>query len=69
MHPYCFVKQTPAALAGSSMMVFDFAHKHERSYINSLKSAFCPFLCAYSGYQDELLRGAAIWLLSVFIKG
>ncbi|XP_059068737.1 endoglucanase 3-like [Cryptomeria japonica] len=42
--------------------VFDFAHKHERSYINSLKSAFCPFLCPYTGYQDELLRGAAIWL-------
>ncbi|GLJ25275.1 hypothetical protein SUGI_0483850 [Cryptomeria japonica] len=48
-------------LIHASMMVFDFADKHRGSYINALESAICPFYCSYSGYQDELLWGAA-WL-------
>ncbi|GLJ50976.1 hypothetical protein SUGI_1085700 [Cryptomeria japonica] len=47
-------------LSHASMMVFDFADKNRGSYINSLKSAVCPFYCSYSGYQDELLWGAAL---------
>ncbi|XXG54731.1 hypothetical protein AAC387_Pa03g2537 [Persea americana] len=41
--------------------VFAFADKYRRSYSNGLKSYVCPFYCSYSGYQDELLWGAA-WL-------
>ncbi|KAH9305530.1 hypothetical protein KI387_009934, partial [Taxus chinensis] len=48
-------------LVHAAMMVFDFADKHRGPYSNSLKSAVCPFYCSYSGYQDELLWGAA-WL-------
>uniref|UniRef100_A0A803LWS8 Endoglucanase n=1 Tax=Chenopodium quinoa TaxID=63459 RepID=A0A803LWS8_CHEQI len=41
--------------------VFDFADKHRGSYSDSLNSVVCPFYCSYSGYQDELLWGAA-WI-------
>ncbi|KAI4349686.1 hypothetical protein L6164_010246 [Bauhinia variegata] len=41
--------------------VFQFADKHRGSYSNGLKPIVCPFYCSYSGYQDELLWGAA-WL-------
>ncbi|XP_027931873.1 endoglucanase 17-like, partial [Vigna unguiculata] len=41
--------------------VFQFADKYRRSYNNALKPFVCPFYCCYSGYQDELLWGAA-WL-------
>ncbi|CAH9121638.1 unnamed protein product [Cuscuta epithymum] len=40
--------------------VFKFADKFRGSYNNSIKDV-CPFYCDYSGYQDELLWGAA-WL-------
>ncbi|XP_057963750.1 endoglucanase 17 [Malania oleifera] len=41
--------------------VFEFADKYRGPYSNGLKSYVCPFYCSYSGYQDELLWGAA-WL-------
>ncbi|KAL5713152.1 hypothetical protein ACHQM5_015257 [Ranunculus cassubicifolius] len=44
-----------------AMSVFDFADKHRGAYSNGLKSYVCPFYCSYSGYEDELLWGAA-WL-------
>ncbi|KAL5551848.1 hypothetical protein UlMin_002024 [Ulmus minor] len=39
-----------------SKSLFEFADKYRGSY-----TASCPFYCSYSGYQDELLWGAA-WL-------
>ncbi|XP_039128702.1 endoglucanase 17-like [Dioscorea cayenensis subsp. rotundata] len=48
-------------LLKTSIKVFDFADKFRGPYSNSLKSFVCPFYCSYSGYQDELLWGAA-WL-------
>lgn len=48
-------------LIHTAMRVFDFADKHRGSYSDSLKSSVCPYYCSYSGYQDELLWGAA-WL-------
>ncbi|XP_078439511.1 endoglucanase 17-like [Wolffia australiana] len=44
-----------------AISVFEFADKHRGAYSNGLRSAVCPFYCSYSGYQDELLWGAA-WL-------
>ncbi|KAK6941025.1 Glycoside hydrolase family 9 [Dillenia turbinata] len=44
-----------------AMRVFQFADKYRGSYSNGLKPFVCPFYCSYSGYQDELLWGAA-WL-------
>ncbi|MFS7976181.1 putative cellulase [Helianthus anomalus] len=44
-----------------AIMVFAFADKYRGSYSDGLKSFVCPFYCSYSGYQDELLWGAA-WL-------
>ncbi|KAI0530849.1 hypothetical protein KFK09_000397 [Dendrobium nobile] len=41
--------------------VFAFADKYRGPYSNGLKTFVCPFYCSYSGYQDELLWGAA-WL-------
>ena len=41
--------------------VFEFADKHRGPYSSSLHAAVCPCYCDYSGYQDELLWGAA-WL-------
>jgi hypothetical protein len=41
--------------------VFEFADKYRGPYSSSLRSAVCPCYCDYSGYQDELLWGAA-WL-------
>jgi endoglucanase len=43
------------------LQVFEFADKHRGPYSSSLRSAVCPCYCDYSGYQDELLWGAA-WL-------
>nr|KYP67903.1 Endoglucanase 8 [Cajanus cajan] len=43
-------------------MVFDFADKYRGSYNDSLGHWVCPFYCDFSGYQDELVWGAA-WLL------
>ncbi|XP_010259480.1 PREDICTED: endoglucanase 17-like [Nelumbo nucifera] len=44
-----------------AIRVFAFANKYRGSYSNGLKPYVCPFYCSYSGYQDELLWGAA-WL-------
>ncbi|KAG0489787.1 hypothetical protein HPP92_006650 [Vanilla planifolia] len=44
-----------------AIQVFAFANKYRGPYSNGLKSFVCPFYCSYSGYQDELLWGAA-WL-------
>lgn len=45
-----------------AIMVFDFADKYRGSYNDSLGPWVCPFYCDFSGYQDELVWGAA-WLL------
>ncbi|KAF7804877.1 endoglucanase 17 [Senna tora] len=52
--------ETAAALAAASL-VFEFADKYRGSYSDRLKPIVCPFYCSYSGYEDELLWGAA-WL-------
>ncbi|CAL4950203.1 unnamed protein product [Urochloa decumbens] len=41
--------------------VFAFADRHRGSYSTGLAADVCPYYCSYSGYQDELLWGAA-WL-------
>ncbi|KAH1227223.1 Endoglucanase 17 [Glycine max] len=48
-------------LVRRAIRVFQFADKYRGSYSNALKPYVCPFYCSYSGYQDELLWGAA-WL-------
>ncbi|KAL6004288.1 Esterase/lipase/thioesterase [Asimina triloba] len=48
-------------LLQTAKQVFDFADRYRGAYSDSLASAVCPFYCSYSGYQDELLWGAA-WL-------
>ncbi|XP_022953707.1 endoglucanase 17-like [Cucurbita moschata] len=48
-------------LVRRAMRVFEFADKYRGSYSTGLKKYVCPFYCSYSGYQDELLWGAA-WL-------
>ncbi|KMT06018.1 hypothetical protein BVRB_7g163480 [Beta vulgaris subsp. vulgaris] len=48
-------------LISRATRVFEFADKYRGSYSDGLKSYVCPFYCSYSGYQDELLWGAA-WL-------
>ncbi|KAM1449654.1 hypothetical protein EV1_008264 [Malus domestica] len=44
-----------------AMSVFAFADRHRGLYSIGLKKFVCPYYCDYSGYQDELLWGAA-WL-------
>ncbi|XP_076900450.1 endoglucanase 17-like [Bidens hawaiensis] len=44
-----------------AIRVFEFANKYRGSYSNGLKKFVCPYYCSYSGYEDELLWGAA-WL-------
>ncbi|XP_050235617.1 endoglucanase 17 [Mercurialis annua] len=44
-----------------AIRVFQFADKYRGPYSNGLKKIVCPFYCDYSGYEDELLWGAA-WL-------
>ncbi|OIV95383.1 hypothetical protein TanjilG_14537 [Lupinus angustifolius] len=48
-------------LARRAISVFQFADKYRGSYSDGLKPIVCPFYCSYSGYEDELLWGAA-WL-------
>ncbi|KAJ8899089.1 hypothetical protein K2173_010242 [Erythroxylum novogranatense] len=48
-------------LVGRAIRVFQFADKYRGAYSNGLKSVVCPFYCDFSGYEDELLWGAA-WL-------
>ncbi|XP_062153698.1 endoglucanase 8-like isoform X1 [Alnus glutinosa] len=50
-----------ARLLTRARMVFDFADTYRGSYNDSLGPWVCPFYCDYSGYQDELIWGAA-WL-------
>ncbi|ONK63358.1 uncharacterized protein A4U43_C07F14220 [Asparagus officinalis] len=59
-----FKKSDPSyskLLLRRAISVFEFADKHRGAYSNGLKTWVCPFYCSYSGYQDELLWGAA-WL-------
>ncbi|XP_075491684.1 endoglucanase 17-like [Primulina tabacum] len=48
-------------LARRAMGVFEFADKYRGAYSNGLRQFVCPYYCDFSGYQDELLWGAA-WL-------
>ncbi|AQK74619.1 Endoglucanase 8 [Zea mays] len=48
-------------LLDRAVAVFEFADKYRGPYSSSLHAAVCPCYCDYSGYQDELLWGAA-WL-------
>ncbi|PUZ56978.1 hypothetical protein GQ55_5G391600 [Panicum hallii var. hallii] len=59
-----FRKSDPAyasRLLARAKRVFAFADKHRGSYSTGLAADVCPYYCSYSGYQDELLWGAA-WL-------
>ncbi|PKA62733.1 Endoglucanase 17 [Apostasia shenzhenica] len=44
-----------------AVAVFEFADFHRGAYSGSLHDAVCPCYCDFSGYDDELLWGAA-WL-------
>ncbi|KAG5231722.1 endo-1 family protein [Salix suchowensis] len=46
-------------LVRRAIRVFQFADKYRGAYSNGLKKYVCPFYCSYSGYEDELLWGAA----------
>ncbi|KAG9131628.1 hypothetical protein Leryth_021341 [Lithospermum erythrorhizon] len=48
-------------LVRRAIRVFSFADKYRGAYSNGLKKWVCPFYCDFSGYQDDLLWGAA-WL-------
>ncbi|KAI3460787.1 hypothetical protein Pfo_017450 [Paulownia fortunei] len=48
-------------LARRAVSVFEFADKHRGAYSVGLRPYVCPYYCDFSGYQDELLWGAA-WL-------
>ncbi|KAG0557526.1 hypothetical protein KC19_11G137600 [Ceratodon purpureus] len=48
-------------LLRSARRIFDFADQYRGRYSDSLAAAVCPFYCSYSGFNDELLWGAA-WL-------
>ncbi|XP_062092150.1 endoglucanase 8-like [Humulus lupulus] len=50
-----------ARLLNRARTVFDFADKNRGSYNDTLGHWVCPFYCDFSGYQDELVWGAA-WL-------
>ncbi|KAK4779827.1 hypothetical protein SAY87_015933 [Trapa incisa] len=59
-------------LVRRSLRVFQFADMYRGPYSNGLKKVVCPFYCSYSGYEDELLWGAA-WLFKatrnpIFLK-
>ncbi|KAF8724388.1 hypothetical protein HU200_021422 [Digitaria exilis] len=59
-----FRKSDPAyasRLLARAKRVFDFADRHRGAYSTGLAADVCPYYCSYSGYQDELLWGAA-WL-------
>ncbi|XP_044505293.1 endoglucanase 8-like isoform X3 [Mangifera indica] len=47
--------------------VFDFADQYRGFYNDTLQPWVCPFYCDFSGYQDELLWGAA-WLYRATLK-
>ncbi|KAK1354260.1 Endoglucanase [Heracleum sosnowskyi] len=48
-------------LATRAIRVFAFANKYRGVYSSTLRKWVCPFYCDFSGYEDELLWGAA-WL-------
>ncbi|KAM4074660.1 hypothetical protein ACJW30_10G110900 [Castanea mollissima] len=48
-------------LVTRAIRVFEFADKYRAAYSNGLRKVVCPFYCSFSGYEDELLWGAA-WL-------
>lgn len=48
-------------LVKRAIRVFEFADKYRGSYSNGLRKVVCPYYCSVSGYEDELLWGAA-WL-------
>ncbi|KAF5731079.1 putative endo-1 4-beta-glucanase [Tripterygium wilfordii] len=50
-----------ARLLKRARMVFEFADQYRGSYNDSLGPWVCPFYCDFSGYEDELIWGAA-WL-------
>ncbi|WOL13774.1 hypothetical protein Cni_G22553 [Canna indica] len=50
-----------ARLLDRAISVFEFADKYRGAYSSSLHDAVCPCYCDVSGYEDELLWGAA-WL-------
>ncbi|KAJ6410665.1 hypothetical protein OIU84_007421 [Salix udensis] len=50
-----------ARLLKRATMVFDFADANRGSYNDTLGPWVCPFYCDFSGYEDELIWGAA-WL-------
>ncbi|KAL5744327.1 hypothetical protein ACOSQ2_027443 [Xanthoceras sorbifolium] len=50
-----------ATLLKRAKIVFEFADKYRGSYNDNLGPWVCPFYCDFSGYEDELLWGAA-WL-------
>ncbi|GLT32976.1 hypothetical protein SLA2020_076030 [Shorea laevis] len=50
-----------ASLLKTAKNVMQFAMQYRGAYSDSLGNAVCPFYCSYSGYEDELLWGAA-WL-------
>ncbi|TKY61758.1 Endoglucanase 17 [Spatholobus suberectus] len=56
-----FKKTDPAYSKTLVRRAIRFADKYRGPYSNGLKPIVCPFYCSYSGYQDELLWGAA-WL-------
>ncbi|XP_024389814.2 endoglucanase 1 [Physcomitrium patens] len=47
--------------------VFDFADRYRGKYSDVLGGEVCPFYCSYSGYQDELVWGAA-WLYKATLE-
>ncbi|CAL9068098.1 endoglucanase 8-like [Musa acuminata AAA Group] len=48
-------------LLSRAKQVYDFAYRYQGSYANSIGQWVCPFYCDFSGYEDELVWGAA-WL-------
>lgn len=51
-----------ARLLRSAQQLFNFADQYRGKYSDSLAGVVCPFYCSYSGFNDELVWGAA-WLL------
>ncbi|KAI5055604.1 hypothetical protein GOP47_0029125 [Adiantum capillus-veneris] len=48
-------------LLARAKRVFQFANTYRGCYSNAFSNAVCPYYCSYSGYEDELLWGAA-WM-------
>lgn len=44
-----------------AVQIFAFADKYRGKYSDGLGGVVCPFYCSYSGYNDELVWGAA-WM-------